>query len=116
MKTGTKVKNTGTGELGHVIDDDFGCCDDTEILVVYDGTSHGMGTDKKLLEPFRGLTPNPDMEKCGAGQGADCCIFLTVGAKGPCCERFTSMRNTLLFRTMNAKRDPKESWPECMIF
>lgn len=60
----------------------------------------------------------PDFKKCGGGKGADCCIFLTVGEDGFCCERFSSLRGLLISKipTMTAKRNPpvEISYPECM--
>ena len=111
-----RVKNINTNEEGFVIDDSFSCCDDSEDLVVYDGTKHGSGTDRNLLKEIPFIFPVPDPKKCGAGKGDDCCIFITVGPDGFSCERFTSLRNTLIFRSMNAKRNPEQVYPECMIF
>jgi len=58
----------------------------------------------------------PDPIKCGAGRGEECCIFLTAGSKGFECERFGSLRDMLISRTMNAKRNPEEPYPQCMKF
>ena len=116
MKTGIRVKNTETGKFGHIINDSFGCCDNTEELVVYDNTTYGSGTNRELLEEISETLSIPDFTKCGAGQGADCCIFITVGSDGLTCERFTSLRDSLIFKTMNAKRHPEEPYPQCMKF
>lgn len=117
MQAGTRVKNTETGKFGRIVADVYGCCDDTEEAVVYDGVSAFLGTDREILELVpEEVSQTPDMEKCGAGKGEECCIFLTVGGDGPCCERFTSMRDALIFKDMNAKRNPKEPYPECMKF
>jgi len=56
-----------------------------------------------------------DPVKCGAGRGAECCIFLTVGSNGFNCERHGSMRYSLQFKNMNAKRDPSAPYPLCQI-
>jgi len=114
MKTGTRVLNTESGKIGHVINDSFRCCGDNETLIVYEGTSCGFGTDQSLLEETEQIEHIPDLEKCGAGRGGECCIFLTVSGDGPCCERFTSLRDNLIFKTMTAKRDPPEPYPLCM--
>ena len=116
MEIGIRVKNTETGKFGHVINDSFRCCDDTEELVVYDNSSYGSGTNREILEEISDTFPIPDLETCGAGKGDDCCIFITVGAEGPTCERFTSLRDNLIFKTMNAKRHPEEPYPRCMKF
>jgi len=111
-----RVRNKETGEEGFVIMDSFRCCSSEEDLVVYDGSSHGYGTDRDLLEEISFVCPSPDVKKCGAGRGDDCCIFITVGPDGVACERFTDLRNTLIFKSMTAKRNPAEPYPECMIF
>jgi len=109
-----RVKNKETDKMGFVVADSFGCCDSSEDLVVYDGTNTGFGTDKALLETIKYETPTPEPTKCGAGMGVDCCIFLTVGSDGFVCERFNSLRDTLIFRTMKAQRNPEEVYPLCM--
>jgi len=116
MKTGTRVVNLETGIQGHVINDSFRCCSPEEILVVYDKTTFGSGTDNKILSILPEVIQTPDPQKCGSGRGADCCIFLTMGLGGFSCERFTGLRDTLIFKTMNAKRDPGEPYPECMKY
>ena len=116
MKTGMRVKNTRDGREGYVINDSFRCCSDKEDLVVYEGTNCGYGTDRKILEEVGGIVPIPDLVRCGAGRGNECCIFLTISGNGSCCERYGSMRDTLIFRTMTAERNPVEPYPECMKF
>ncbi len=56
-----------------------------------------------------------DFKKCGAGKGADCCIFLVGGSGGAECARYTSLHNTLVIKssTMNAKRAPTLPFPDC---
>lgn len=109
-----RVRCTEDGAEGFAIRDSFQCCDEYEELVVYDNTNVGCGTLKSLLVEIPFIVPIPDLKKCGAGKGDKCCIFLTVGKDGFNCERFTELRDALIFRTMNAKRDPKEPYPHCM--
>jgi len=116
MKVGTAVLNKETGIKGHVIIDSFRCCLDKEELVVYENTNCGLGTNRNLLEVITEEPHIPDIEKCGAGKGEECCIFITVSGKGFMCERFSELRDSLIFKTMNAKRDPIEPYPECMKF
>ena len=116
MKIGIKVLNKLDGRIGHVINDSFGCCSDEEELIVYERTNTGLGTDREILEEMEETIPIPDLVKCGAGKGKECCIFLTISDDSPCCERFISMRDQLLFKTMSAERDPIEPYPECMKF
>lgn len=114
MKTGTIVKNTETGQLGIVVQDSFGCCTPNELAVVYEGTTSFLGTDTGVLKEIGTYDATPDYERCGAGKGAACCIFLAVGVGGFCCERFSGLRDDLIFRDMKAKRNPPEPYPECM--
>lgn len=63
----------------------------------------------------------PDMKGCGAGRGADCCIYLTASPSGICCERGGELHNTLVAKQpeMNARRMPgigEQPYPTCMIF
>ena len=82
-----------------------------------------------LSEPPENVTLAPDVEpvlpdlhKCGAGLGAECCIFLTGGSEGPTCERGGPLQFMLEQRArsgdMNARRIParEQKWPDCMIF
>jgi hypothetical protein len=111
-----RVRNKETGEYGFVITDSFGCCSDEELLVVYDGTNTGCGTDEDLLQTVGFDIPNPIPAKCGAGRVKECCIFLVAGKDGFTCERFTPLRDSLIFRTMTAERNPEEAYPDCMKF
>lgn len=119
MKAGTKVKNKTIGDVGYVVNDFVGImsvCFDGEALVVYEGTTYGTATKEEDLEIIGTYEATPNYLKCGAGMGAECCIFLTLGTGGFQCERFSDMRDTLLFRTMNSKRNPPEPFPDCMKF
>ena len=114
MELGNIVEIIGSDKRGVVINDSFGCCGSDETMVVYYGTNTGMGTgtdDLKVTGQYKAV---PEPKKCGAGKKADCCIFLTVGADGFCCERFSSLRDSLIFKTMSAKRNPTEPYPDCM--
>ena len=94
---------------------------DDDLSVVFDNekTTTTLNCFDGGREAFRVVgqeNARPIPRKCGAGKGADCCVFLTCGADGFSCERFSSMRDTLLFKTMNAKRNPSEPYPNCMVF
>jgi hypothetical protein len=114
------VRNTETGERGVVVNDFPGMlrvCDHTEIPVVYEGSSGFFGTDYQKLEYIGFEEAVPDLQRCGAGKGEECCKFLTAGPGGLVCERFGQFRNTLLFKNdMTAKREPVELFPACQIF
>ncbi len=116
MVLGTVVKNTITKKKGVVITDRFGVCSPEEILVVYDGTSSGLGTDHESLEIIGPENAVADLEKCGANT-KECCIFLTMAASGPECDRFGSLRDNIIFREnqMNATRHPTQMYPECQL-
>ena len=80
-----------------------------------------------LGEPVEDVTLAPDVEpvapdphKCGAGKGAECCIFLTCGANGFICERHGPtdgyLRKLAADGEMGAQRAPETPYPDCMIF
>lgn len=113
MRPGTKVQDS-KGRIGIVESDTFGCCDETETLVVFDGTDAGQGTQTDELTVIGEYEATPDHVKCGAGQGEKCCIYLVCGAQGFECARFSSLRMSLIFKTMNAKRRANRLFPACM--
>ena len=116
IPTGHQVQFSENGRLGMAVDDLMNRCADFETPVVWDGEGAFSGTNTADLKDLGIPNHIPYHSKCGSGRGAECCIYLTVGADGFRCERFSSMRHTLSFRTMNSKRDPKEVYPNCMIF
>jgi len=112
------VKNVHTNKIGVVCCDLSGmlsCNGPEEVSVVYDGTTCASGIDWKDLIIIRNEKATADLKKCDAGRGAEACIFLTVGARGAECERFGSLRWDLIFRTMNAKRNPEKLFPDCQF-
>ena len=115
MKTGMRVEHKD-GRLGMVVQDIMNCCAADEVPIVFDGVAHFEGINEDNLTALGVPKHKPDPKKCGVGKGADCCIFLTAGADGFACEKFGSLRNTLIIKTMTAKRDPVEYYPDCMIF
>lgn len=58
-----------------------------------------------------------DARGCGMGRGADCCIFLVVGADGFECARESDMAGALVARQpeMTSKRMPTAPIPECRL-
>jgi hypothetical protein len=117
FKPKTLVRNHKTNHTGIVIEDGYGMmsvCAAHEVSVVYDGTTYGCGTDYRNLEITGTEQAVADLIKCGAGKGAECCRFLTVG-EGPECERFGPSRMTLIMRKMRAQRDPAEPFPQCQL-
>jgi len=65
----------------------------------------------------RSLTKE-EIKGCGAGKGADCCLYISAGKDGILCERGTAFGDVLKWRRhqMVAQRDPTEPRPECQIF
>ncbi len=111
----TRVKRLSDGKMGTVCPDCMNCCLDDEVPVVYDGTTGFLGTARGGLESLGPENAVPEPDKCGMGQGGDCCIFLTAGPAGFCCERFSSLRWSLVFKNgMTAQRHPAAPYPDCM--
>lgn len=119
IPAGTIVKNKD-GRQGVTFPDmrpPMDCLGPGEVLVEYEGTNTGEGTLETELEVVGPEDPKPDPRKCGAGQGAECCRFVTVSVGGFCCERHTQLRHTLIFQSgMSARRQPTEAYPACMKF
>jgi hypothetical protein len=113
MMPGTIVRDS-EGRIGVVESDQFGCCDEGETMVVFDGTDCGSGTQTADLTVVGEYSATPDAAKCGAGHGEKCCIYLVCGAQGFECARFSSLRMSLIFKTMNAKRRANRLFPACM--
>lgn len=112
IKLQTVVKDTATGRLGVVCPDLMGCCADNETPVVFNGETSFEGTPTQQLEIIGPENAIADPKKCGAGS-EECCIFLTCGATGFNCERHSTLRYTLMFKEMKAKRHPAEPFPLC---
>lgn len=114
FKMGLVVKHKD-GRAGVVVTDPFGCCSGKEVPVVYDGTNFYSGTDYQYLKIIGPENAVADPKKCGAGTGKQCCIFLVIGTNGFECQRFGSLRDTLIFRKMNAKRHPTQLYSNCQL-
>jgi hypothetical protein len=116
MEQGTVVEKNG--KRGVVIDDLPGMlsvCSPEGVMVVWDGEDFGEEENPETLNVIGKENAICDPKKCGAGCGADCCIFMVVGPGGFSCERFTGLRMTLEMATMTAKRRPKEMFPKCYL-
>lgn len=110
---GIKVKNKTSGEIGVVINDIYRCCDEKEVLVVYDGNSQAIGTDIDILENLGLENAKADPKKCGANQNGKCCLFLVIDPLEPVCTRFTGRRDGVLLNDKGKKRIPTELFPKC---
>jgi hypothetical protein len=116
MNIQTVVRNMKDGRLGVVVYDNYGCCSEDEVPVVYDGTTYFSGTDRNLLEVVGPENAVAEPKKCGAGRGAECCKFLVMGPGGFECQRFGEMRDALIFKSdMTAQRQPAELYPMCQL-
>lgn len=114
----TVVRNKKTGKKGVTIDDApdvVHCCSDEETPVVYEGETTSKRTRTEDLEVIGPENAIADMEKCGAGTGRKCCIFLTGDRPG--CARFGELRFYILERKkqMKAQREPTEPYPKCQL-
>lgn len=106
------------GKRGVTCPDIMSCCAEWETPVVFDGESsfQGIQTDRlTIIGPENAVITDP--EKCGAGLGRDCCIFLTCGPKGFECDRFGDLRFQLIMKSgsFTAKRKPTAMFPLCQI-
>lgn len=112
-----KVKRKSDGREGVIKVDGMGLTTPDEVMVVYHGD---LDYTLKLVEDLEDLGSvdiQPDLRKCGAGKGAECCRWLTVGPEGPDCERYSEAREYLRGRNdMVASRLPTEPYPDCQIF
>ena len=93
------------------------CCLPEETPVVWEGESSFIGTDTDQLKIIGPENAKADAHKCGAGRGAECCIWLVVNGDGFQCERHSDLRYMLIFKSdMISKREPSESYPSCQKF
>lgn len=93
------------------------CCTPNETPVVWDGEGGFSGTQTDLLTVIGPENAIGDPKKCGAGRGEECCIFLTCGPDGFCCDRFGDLRYSIIFKAsrFTAKREPTAMFPQCQI-
>lgn len=103
------------GRRGVTAPDFMACCAEWETPVVWYGESGVDGTDTDTLKVIGPENAKADLAKCGAGKGADCCIYMTASGSGFSCERFSYVRYSLIFAKsrMTAQRDPVVAYPEC---
>lgn len=122
LRPGTRVKTiVGPGSehrVGTICPDLpgwLGIAAPGEVLVHFDNEEGVEGIHRSQLQGYCMERPSPDPVRCGAGRGADCCIFLTAGPKGFECQRHQSLRWTLIFKEdMAAQREPRSPYPSCM--
>lgn len=115
MEPQTLVKRKSDGKLGVIVPDSFGCCDEG-VAVVFDGNSYYQETMPDNLEVIGHENAIADFKKCGGGLGEQCCIFLTADATGFTCDRFSSLRASIIFKDdMVSKRYPVEMYPNCQL-
>ena len=117
MKERALVREKKSGKLGVVICDEFGLCEDGEVLVVYEGATYGLATSLEELEVVGPENAAADLKKCGHGEGALCCIYLAFVDGEFVCQRFGKLRTSIMFMAgkMRAKREPVEFYPKCQF-
>lgn len=117
MRSQTVVQHSSTDRKGVVVTDSFGVCGDLEVPVVFEGENVFLGMSISELKIIGPENAKATLEKCGAGKGAACCIFLIMGANGPECVRFGGLRWQIISRKefMNAQREPTELYPNCQL-
>lgn len=114
MELGTIVRNRETGEVGVVAQDILSCCGPDQEPVVYDGSDAFLGTNRDELELIGTYDKRiDDPKRCGAGLGEYACIYASFEGGDTVCQRFSPLRNTLIFRTMTASARPAHLKPEC---
>lgn len=124
IKSQTLVKNKNDGRIGVVVSEPWETCVVEEFPVVYgvvyEGETALLATFAEDLEVIGPENAIADMEKCGAGKGKECCVFLVFGGRDGklVCGRFESgIRWNLIAREgkMKAKRHPTEMYPKCQL-
>ena len=117
IKPRTVVKNKKTKINGVVIEDSYGRCGLGTVFVVNEGTNWPVETNVENLEIIGLENAKASFEKCGGEKGKEACIFLIPGKKGFECQRFGPMRDNLLAlrKSMKAKREPLELYPNCQL-
>ena len=117
MKIQTVVRYLESGKKGVVVSDPFGSCSPDEVPVVFQGHTASMGIPLDELEVIGPENAIADPERCGAGKGDQCCIFLVWGGNDWECCRFGPLRYSIIFRKekMGAKRHPIDLYPNCQL-
>ena len=114
----TRVRVRSTGQTGTVCPDLQGMLTDSPdgVPVVIDGMGTSQEASPSDLDDLGPENAVAD-EACGRGKGADCCIFMVFGPDGFQCERFGSMRWTLIFKKaeMASQREPIAAYPDCKV-
>lgn len=107
----------GANRRGVTVPDFMACCAEWETPVIFDGEGTFNGTPTDQLTVIGPENPVAEPKSCGAGRGAECCIFLAADARGFQCERHTYQRYTLIFAKdrMKAQREPVEAYPACKL-
>jgi len=116
----TIVKD-GSGKIGVICADLPGmmnCNEPDQVSVVFEDETIVQGRNWETLSIIGKENAEIGMnevEKCGAGTGESCCIFLTFESGEPKCERYGSIRTTLIMTPMRAKRHPTGLYPACQL-
>jgi|GEM_PF-1613662 len=112
------VKEISTGKIGVIMpQSQFFPEDGPHRVCFVEGRGTNSYESDDEFEVIGKEAPIANMQKCGAGKGEKCCIFMTMSGKDLICNRFTSMDETLRFHKaeMSAKREPHELFPDCQL-
>ena len=101
------------GKRGVTVNDFMDTCAPEETPVIFYGEPAFEGVNTSDLKIIGPENAQASFEKCGAGQGENCCKFLIMGTKGPECERFGELRYQLILSQMTAQRTPVKMYPDC---
>lgn len=119
MKPGDIVRHK-SGKIGVICHDLPGylrCGLPGDTTIQFEGDSHVTELPPIEFETIGKESAVPNLKGCGAGRGAECCIFLVVNGPKLECQRHGPMRFDLLFKSrMVSDRRPVELYPDCMKF
>lgn len=103
FKLGLKVRHRPNDQIGAIVFDCFGLCNNTHALVEFDGLAGTLAVRCEDLEPLEMLTPKIDHNKCNN------CVFYT----GAHCLRYAAGSMAILLSSKNGKQIPSRIYPLC---
>jgi hypothetical protein len=114
MKPGAIVKDSGSGELGVVVVDPWNEYTDGQVAIVTNSSSDmTVNADGYHLEETGTYRREVSTaEDCGLRAGRLCCRYLAQSSDGVYrCNRFTALRNSLIFGDQEAQGQPLRLLP-----
>jgi hypothetical protein len=114
MRPGTIVKDSVSGEVGVVVVDPWNEYTDSQVAIVTD-TSNDMpvkAEEGRLEQTGPYQREVSQVEDCGLKAGRLCCRYLGKRSDGVfSCNRFTTLRNLLIFGDQEAQGQPLRLLP-----